>query len=40
MQVPRPAMEKDLKSEEKDITDDINSLTKKVGLMREITLDV
>ncbi|KAJ3536982.1 hypothetical protein NM688_g6758 [Phlebia brevispora] len=29
MQVPRPAMEKDLKSEEKDITDDINSLTKK-----------
>lgn len=30
MQVPRPAMDKDLKAEEKELTDDINSLNKKV----------
>ena len=30
MQVPRPTMEKNLKGEEKEITDDINNLTKKV----------
>ena len=30
MQVPRPAMDKDLKVEEKELTDDINSLIKKV----------
>ncbi|KAF7794354.1 hypothetical protein EIP86_005488 [Pleurotus ostreatoroseus] len=29
MQVPRPAMEKDLKAEEKELTDDLNSLNKK-----------
>ena len=30
MQVPRPVMDKDLKAEEKELTDDINSLVKKV----------
>jgi hypothetical protein len=30
MQVPRPIMDKDLITEEKEITDDINSLVKKV----------
>ena len=30
MQVPRPVMDKDLKAEEKELTDDINSLMKKV----------
>ncbi|KAH8099715.1 Prefoldin [Cristinia sonorae] len=29
MMVPRPTMQKDLKSEEKELTDDINTLTKK-----------
>lgn len=33
MQVPRPIMEKDLQSEEKELTDDINSLTKKVCIL-------
>lgn len=33
LQVPRPTMEKDLKNEEKEITDDINSLTKKVRVL-------
>lgn len=28
--VPRPAMEKDLKKEERELTDDINNLNKKV----------
>ena len=32
MQVPRPEMDKDLKGEEKELTDDINSLTKKVRM--------
>lgn len=32
MSVPRPQMDKDLKTEEKELTDDINNLTKKVGL--------
>ncbi len=31
MMVPRSTMEKDLKSQEKALTDDINSLGKKVG---------
>lgn len=31
MMVPRPEMEKDLKTQEKELSDDINSLTKKVG---------
>lgn len=30
MMVPRPTMEKELKGEEKDLTDDINNLAKKV----------
>jgi prefoldin subunit 1 len=30
MQVPRPTMDKDLQAEEKSLTEDINSLTKKV----------
>lgn len=30
MMMPRPVMEKDLKSQEKGLTDDINSLNKKV----------
>lgn len=30
MMVPRPEMDKDLKGEEKELTDDINSLNKKV----------
>ncbi|KAI0690741.1 Prefoldin [Cytidiella melzeri] len=29
MQVPRPVMDKDLQTEEKSLTDDINNLTKK-----------
>lgn len=32
MQVPRPVMEKDLKTQEKELTDDINSLNKKVSM--------
>lgn len=28
--VPRPTMEKELKTEEKELTDDINNLVKKV----------
>jgi hypothetical protein len=31
MMIPRSAMEKDLKSQEKALTDDINSLGKKVS---------
>ena len=30
MQVPRPVMDSDLKANEKELTDDINNLTKKV----------
>jgi prefoldin subunit 1 len=30
MQVPRPAMDKELQSQEKELTDDINNLGKKV----------
>lgn len=30
MMVPRPTMEKELKTEEKELTDDINNLNKKV----------
>ena len=33
MMVPRPTMEKELKAEEKELTDDINSLNKKVSLV-------
>lgn len=33
MQVPRPEMDKDLKSEEKELTDDIKSLTTKVRVI-------
>lgn len=29
--VPRPSMEKDLRQEEKELTDDIKNLEKKVG---------
>ncbi|THG96949.1 hypothetical protein EW026_g4982 [Hermanssonia centrifuga] len=32
MQVPHPIMEKELKTEEKELTDDINSLSKKVEI--------
>lgn len=32
--VPRTTMEKDLKNQEKALTDDINSLNKKVTLLR------
>lgn len=32
MMVPRPSMEKDLKLQEKELSDDINSLNKKVTL--------
>lgn len=31
LMVPRPAMEKDLKGQEKELTDDINNLNKKVS---------
>lgn len=31
MQVPRPVMDKDLQAEEKQLTDDINNMTKKVS---------
>lgn len=31
MMVPRPEMEKDLKTQEKELSDDINNLTKKVS---------
>ena len=34
MMVPRTTMEKDLKNQEKALTDDINSLNKKVNLLR------
>ncbi len=34
MQVPHPIMEKELKTEEKELTDDINSLSKKVSIRR------
>lgn len=43
--VPRPIMEKDLKKQEKELTDDINNLNKKVSWARilvaaELRLDI
>ena len=36
MMVPRTTMEKDLKNQEKALTDDINSLNKKVTLLHRL----
>ena len=36
--VPRPEMERDLKAQEKEIVDDINSLNKKVGIRLRLWL--
>ena len=35
MMVPRPTMEKDLKSEEKELTEDIKNLEKKVSVISD-----
>ncbi|KAI0067997.1 Prefoldin [Artomyces pyxidatus] len=35
MMIPRPAMEKDLKGQEKALTDDINNLTKKTKYLEK-----
>ncbi len=37
MMVPRTTMEKDLKNQEKALTDDINSLNKKVTFLLHLT---